>query len=177
MAAYPGFAWGTKETDNSILWDPGVFEMVSGSKFTITFVDRPRPQPIVRLRHLATGRELYVVNTHPSPGDGRYLTQRRNAQATLVSVVNNLRSTGLPVLVTGDMNDRGEFYCRVVPRPGWSPPTGAATARAASRRPSRCRSTGSWARGVVLVRLLARHLPDRAHTSDHFFISAMAHLL
>ena len=36
---------------------------------------RPRPQPIVRLRHLATQRELYVVNTHPSAGDGAYAAE------------------------------------------------------------------------------------------------------
>ena len=176
MAAYPGFAWGTKETDNSILWDPGVFEMVSGSKFTITFVDRPRPQPIVRLRHLATGRELYVVNTHPSPGDGRYLTQRRNAQATLVSVVNNLRSTGLPVLVTGDMNDRGEFYCRVVPQTGMVASNGGSYGGGCSPPPQPMPVDWVVGRGVSWSGYW-RDTSPIGHTSNHFFISAMAHLL
>ena len=43
MAAYPGLAWGEAETDNSVLWDPGMFELVSGSHFTIPFMGRPRP--------------------------------------------------------------------------------------------------------------------------------------
>ena len=50
----------------------------SGSQFTITFMGRPRPQPILRLRHRATGREFYVVNTHPSAA--RRPVRRRAAQ-------------------------------------------------------------------------------------------------
>ena len=118
FAAYPGLEWGVKETDNSILYDADRFEFVSGSKFIIPFMGRPRPQPILRLKDRATGGEFYVVNTHPSAHDGQYLTERRQGQDTLVGIVNQLKASGLPVLVTGDMNDREEFYCRVVPPAG-----------------------------------------------------------
>ena len=176
MAAYPGFGWGSKETDNSILWDPGVFEMVSGSRFTVTFVDRPRPQPILRLRHLATGRELYVVNTHPSPGDGRYLTQRRNAQATLVSVVNDLRATGLPVLVTGDMNDRGEFYCRVVPQTGMVASNGGSYGAGCNPPPEPMPVDWVVGSGVTWSGYWRDTSATEQRTSDHFFVSALARL-
>ncbi|QBR91944.1 endonuclease/exonuclease/phosphatase family protein [Nocardioides euryhalodurans] len=177
MAAYPGFAWGEKETDNSILWDPGVYEMVSGSQFTITFVDRPRPQPIVKLRHLATGREIYVVNTHPSPGGGRYLTQRRNAQATLVSVVKDLRATGLPVMVTGDMNDRAEFYCRVVPAASMSAPNGGSYGAGCQPPPEPMPVDWVVGGGVASWSGYWRDTsPVENRTSDHFFVSATARL-
>lgn len=176
MAAYPGLAWGVKETDNSVLWDPGVFELVSASRFTITFVDRPRPQPVVRLRHLATGRELYVVNTHPSPGDGRYLTQRRNAQARLVSVVNDLRATGLPVLVTGDMNDRREFYCRVVPQTGMAASNGGSYGSGCAPPPEPMPVDWVVGSGVTWSGYWRDTAATESRTSDHFFVSAMAHL-
>jgi len=174
MAAYPGFTWGEVETDNSILYDPGVFELVSGSQFTITFMGRARPQPIARLRHLATGREFYVVNTHPSPGGGAYLTQRRNAQATLVSVVADLRAQGLPVLVTGDMNDREEFYCRVVAPGGLSAPNGGTYGSGCQPPPSPLPVDWVVGTGASWSNYWRDTSPVTAHTSDHFFISATA---
>lgn len=176
MAAYPGFSWGTVETDNSILYDPGVFEFVSGSKFTITFVSRARPQPILRLRHRATGQELYVVNTHPSPGGGAALVQRRNAQAALVGVIRNLRATGLPVLVTGDMNDREEFFCRVVSPAGIAASNGGSTAGGC--RPPAGPIPVDWVVGGGVT--WSGYWRDTTSTvqriSDHIFVSALAHV-
>ena len=96
---------------------------------------QPRPQPILRLKDRDTGREFYVVNTHPSAHDGRYLVERRQGQAALVGIVNQLKESGLPVLLTGDITTARSStagWCR--PR-GWWRPTVAATAAAASRRP------------------------------------------
>ena len=176
MAAYPGFGWGEAETDNSILWDPGVFEMVSGSRFTIPFMGRPRPQPIVRLRHLGTGREFYVVNTHPSAGGGRYLAERRNGQGTLVGIVNSLKSQGVPVLVTGDMNDRQEFYCRVVPATGMSAPNGGSYGSGCRPPPQPLPVDWVVGSGVGWSRYWRDTTPVNQRISDHFFISATAHL-
>lgn len=175
MAAYPGFAWGEAETDNSILYDAGVFELVSGSKFTVTFMGRPRPQPIVRLRHRATGREIYVVNTHPSAGEGAYATQRRNAQAVLVGVVNDLKATGLPVLVTGDMNDREAFYCNVVPQAGLSASNGGSYGNGCRPPPSPIAVDWVVGSGVTWSSYWRDTTPVTQKTSDHFFISAAAH--
>ena len=176
MAAYPGFSWGEAETDNSILYDAGLFELVSGSQFTAPFMGRPRPQPIVRLRHLATGREFYVVNTHPSAGEGQYLAERRQGQATLVGVVNDLKASGLPVLVTGDMNDREEFYCNVVPQAGLSAPNGGSYGDGC--RPPASPIPVDWVvgSGATWSDYWRDTTPVTQKTSDHFFISATAHV-
>jgi len=176
MAAYPGTAWGSVETDNSILWDPGVFELVSGDRFTITFMGRPRPQPILRLRHRATGRELYVVNTHPSAGDGAYAAQRGAGQATLVSVVNNLKSQGLPVLVTGDMNDREAFYCAVVPPTGMAASNGGSYSGGCHPPPSPLPVDWVVGFGTKWSNYWRDTTPVSQRTSDHFFVSATAHV-
>jgi endonuclease/exonuclease/phosphatase family metal-dependent hydrolase len=174
MAAYPGFGWGEAETDNSVLWDPGLFELVSGSKFTITFMGRPRPQPIVRLRHLATGREFYVVNTHPSAGDGKYAAERANGHNTLVSVVNGLKGEGLPVLVTGDMNARAEFYCRVVPAAGLTASNGGSYANGCAPPPEPLPVDWVVGSGTAWSGYWRDTGPVEQKVSDHFFISATA---
>lgn len=176
MSAYPGFGWGEAETDNSILYDPGVFEFVDGSQFTITFMGRPRPQPILRLRHRATGQEIYVVNTHPSAGDGVYAAQRRAGQATLVNVVNDLKSTGLPVLVTGDMNDRQAFYCNVVPQAGLSASNGGSYSGGCQPPPEPVAVDWVVGSDVTWSAYWRDTTPVTQKTSDHFFISATAHV-
>ena len=174
MAAWPGFGWGEMETDNSILYDPGVFEVVSGSSFTIPFMGTPRPQPIVRFRHLATGRELYVVNTHPSAGDGSYLAERRQGQAALISVVDDLESEGLPVLVTGDMNDREEFYCRVVPAAGLVASNGGSYGSGCRPPPSPLPVDWVVGTGATWSNYWRDTTSTDRRISDHFFISALA---
>jgi len=174
MAAYPGFAWGEAETDNSVLWDPGMFELVSGSQFTIPFMGRPRPQPIVRLRHLATGRELYVVNTHPSAGGGSYAAERASGQNSLVSVVNGLEAEGLPILVTGDMNDREAFYCSVMPRTGMVASNGGSYANGCQPPPSPLPVDWVVGSGATWSGYWRDTTPVTQRISDHYFISALA---
>ena len=174
LTAWPGTAWGSAETDNSILYDDGRFDYVEGTSFTVTFMGRPRPSPILKLRESATGREFYVVNTHLSAGGGRYATERRNGMATLVRVMTDLKATGLPVLLTGDMNDREPFYCNVVGPAGLvnSNGGGAGCAPPAGQIPV------DWVVGSGIT--WSGYWRDTSSTSrrisDHIFVSATAHV-
>lgn len=174
FAAYPGFQWGVAETDNSILYDSNRFEFVSGDRFIIPFMGRPRPQPILRLRERTTNREFYVVNTHPSAHDGKYLTERRQGQATLVSIVNNLKQSGLPVLVTGDMNDREIFYCNVVPQAGLTASNGGSYSAGCRPPPQPIAVDWVVGSGVAWSGYRRDTSPVTNKISDHFFISAVA---
>lgn len=178
MAAYPGFGWGEKETDNSILYDPGDYEYVSGDTYYITFVHRTRPQPILRLRDRDTGREFYVINTHTTPGAGASMGERHRAHATTSSLVRRLHAeTGLPVLLTGDMNDREQFYCRVVATGGMSTPQGGSYSGGC--RPPAGHLAVDWVAGVG-VDGWSDYWMDQSSvankTSDHFVVSAVAHI-
>ena len=177
FAAYPGLEWGVKETDNSILYDADRFAFVSGSKFIIPFMGRPRPQPILLLKDRATGGEFYVVNTHPSAHDGQYLTERRQGQDTLVGIVNQLKASGLPVLVTGDMNDREEFYCRVVQPAGMVASNGGSYTGGCNPPPSPIAVDWVVGAGPVTWSDYWRDTsPVTNRISDHFIISATAHV-
>jgi endonuclease/exonuclease/phosphatase family metal-dependent hydrolase len=169
-------AWGSAETDNSIFYDAGRFEFVSGSKFVIPFMGRPRPQPILRLRDRDTGREFYVVNTHPSAHDGRYLVERRKGQATLVGIVRQLEESGLPVLVTGDMNDREEFYCRVVPPAGLVASNGGSYGSGCAPPPQPIPVDWVVGNGMTWSGYWRDTTPITKRISDHFFVSATAHV-
>lgn len=177
LAAYPGFGWGEKETDNSILYDSGVYEFVSGDTYHITFVHRTRPQPILRLRDRATGREFYVLNTHTSPGGGSSAGERYRAHATTSALVGKLRATGLPVLLTGDMNDRQEFYCKVVATASMSAPQGGSYG--AGCQPPAGHLAVDWVVGAGIDRWSDYWMDTSSvanKTSDHFFVSATAHV-
>jgi hypothetical protein len=176
LTAYPGYAWGPKETDNSILYDADRFEMVSGDTFTIPFMGRPRPQPILRLRVRATGREFYVVNTHPSAGHyGKYASERFHGQDVLVGILNGLKATGLPILVTGDMNDRAAFYDRVVCRGGLVSASGGSGC--ASRPPQMW--AVDWVVGspaVSFTDYVSDSGPGDRKLTDHYVIHTTAHV-
>ena len=130
---------------------------VSGTSSSSRSWAGPRPQPILRLQERATGREFYVVNTHPSADDGRYLTERRHGQDTLVSIVNGPQG----VRTAGPAHRRHERP-RGVLLPGRAPAAGLVASNGGSAAllpppPSRSRSTGSSAAAGSLERLLARH--------------------
>jgi endonuclease/exonuclease/phosphatase family metal-dependent hydrolase len=173
-AAYPGYAFGSRETDNSILYDDSRFEFVSGSSFTIHFMHANRPQTILRLRDKETGRELYVLNMHASAGHGgSYAATRRAGHYTAAATVNRLKAEGIPIFLTGDMNDRAEFFCRVAPITGMVAAIGGSISGG-------CHPAGAlavdWVMGWGNVSF-SNYIEDRSTmrtTSDHYFVSATA---
>ena len=47
-----------------------------------------------------------------------YAATRRAGHYTAAATINRLKSEGIPIFLTGDMNDRVEFFCRVAPITG-----------------------------------------------------------
>lgn len=174
-AAYPGYAFGANETDNSILYNPAKFSFVSGSHFTIHFMHADRPQTILRLRDKATGREFYVLNMHASAGfTGQYAVTRRAGHLIAAATVNRLKADGIPIFLTGDMNDRADFFCRVVPLTGMVSFMGGSVSGGCHPPP---RMDVDWVLGWGGV-TFSNYWQDRStvlrKVSDHFFVSAVA---
>ena len=175
FAAYPGFAFGSKETDNSILYDTSRFEFVSGTSFPVVFESRARPQTVLRLRERATGREMYFVNMHVSAGhDARDTASRIAGQLTGAAQLNQLMASGLPVFLTGDMNDRADFFCRVIPRTGMVAAVGGSVANGCAPP---ARMPVDWvvaSPGVAFSDYWLDETPVNRRISDHFLVSARA---
>ena len=114
FAFYPGVELGGKGVPQSLMWDTTIWTLTWKSSITIPFMDTQRPQPIVRLQNIATGREIYVMNVHNSPRDAKGREwERDRAMAIEIAAIKELRKDNLPVFVTGDFNEHAEAYCKI----------------------------------------------------------------
>ncbi len=172
---YPGSDTSSMHRVNPIMWDPAVFEFVSGSTFQMTNGRGTRAQPIVKLRHLETGRDVYFVNSHPPAGrGGATAAKRMGAFGQLVSIINNLKTEGLPIILTGDMNDRAAFFCRVVAPAGLVASVGGST-DGGCRPPAQM--PVDWVVGtsdITFTNYVRDESVPARRISDHYLISATA---
>lgn len=111
---YPGDTRVPMGSRNSIAWRKDEWDLVKGQLVKMpSHRGNMWPVPVVRLRNKQTGQEAYFLNFHNAPGyhTGTQQAQRDKAAAMEVDLVNRLkRESGLPVIVTGDMNDKLRYY-------------------------------------------------------------------
>lgn len=112
---YPGGV-DRRTVQNSIAWSLASWRFVEGHTVPIPYFDGEEWQmPVVLLQNLQTGQQAYFANFHnPAtnkrhPGNQKWRTE---ATAREVALANSLYyETGLPVFITGDMNEREEYFC------------------------------------------------------------------
>lgn len=111
--AWPGTTLGSKGLPASLMWRTDRYSAVWKGTVTIPFMGQERPMPMVQLQHLATGRQFFVMNVHNAPRDRE--AERNVAEARELSMIRSTREeSGLPVLLTGDFNERAEIFCTVL---------------------------------------------------------------
>ncbi len=114
---WPGRHGGRRDSENSIGWRRDRWVALERRTVDIPYFEGgPRAMPVVRLRNLGTGIDAWFANFH-NPADTRDhpRQQRHRDRATAIEIrlVNTLiNRTGLPVLVTGDMNEKAAYFCR-----------------------------------------------------------------
>ena len=178
---YPGHALGRLGTDNSIGWRRGTWQAVERRTIDVPYFDGgPRAMPVVRLRHLRTGIEAWFTNFHNPADTARFHHQQRfRTRATLVEarLASLLAATGLPVFVTGDMNERAAYFCRLTSR---SP---MVAARGGSNVGGRCRPGAptqiDWifgSQGVQFSGYAEDDSPFVDRTSDHPLLTTRARI-
>jgi hypothetical protein len=112
---YPGLSMGRRAGENSVAWRSDTWEMVRPGLIPIPyFHGRIRPMPYVLLRNKQTGVQAYFSTFH-NPANVYGPAQRFRAEATTreIKLFNQLETTAIPQFVTGDMNDRSVYFCRV----------------------------------------------------------------
>jgi endonuclease/exonuclease/phosphatase family metal-dependent hydrolase len=117
---YPGRSMGARNAENSIMWRLDMFDVVDARTISIPyFRGNPRQMPYVKLRSRANGRELWVLNVHNPASTPRWGNNARWRQVALrkeLDLIRDLRQAepDVPVLMTGDMNDRADYFCPAV---------------------------------------------------------------
>lgn len=149
FASYPPLGNTGSGVPQALIWRVDTWEVTAATTFMIPFVGERRPQPVVLLRNRLSGREVWFVNVHLSPrrarrdGEG----ERNVATAALIAQVRELQTTGIPVVVTGDMNEHGEIYCNLAMSTGLTSASGGSVAGGC--RPPRSRV--DWIFGSPIV--------------------------
>lgn len=118
FGVFPGPSLGRNSIRNSIAWRNDTWTLVSSHTISIPYFSGNRvAMPYVLLEHQATGRQVYFINIHNPASTKNHPGNQgwRNAATGLeIGLVNRLRNeTGLPVVLTGDFNERSEAFCRI----------------------------------------------------------------
>lgn len=133
---YPGLSLRRLDSDNSIGWRTDKFDLVDATTVNIPYFEgQPRSMPVVLLRDKVSGMMTYFANFHNPAETAQHRNQQRyRLAATRVEIAlqNQVVNSGIPRIMTGDMNERAPYFCRV---------TGRSPLKAA--RPT------SWRRGPV----------------------------
>lgn len=178
---YPGAAAGPLGIENSIAWRTSEWTAVQTSTVQIPYFDgNRRPMPYVLLKHNVSGRYAWFANFHnPATNPKRGNNDRWRALATTIEIQLAQRliaETGYPVFITGDMNEREQYFCRL---------TGSApmiAANGGSHEGGVCRPPGypmpvDWIFGSDQVTFASYYRDESAfvrRTSDHPMIVAQA---
>ena len=113
-AFYPGGTRNPRVVWQTVIWDKAQWQYVDSRIVDIPFLGKTRPNPMVRLRHLGTGKEVWVLNVH---NVSRQIPsrQRERNQAVRIELEHVLaeRDKGIPVVFLGDMNERETVFCKV----------------------------------------------------------------
>jgi hypothetical protein len=116
MAFHPGASMGVLDSENSIGWRRDRWVAVERHTVDIPyFAGGRRAMPYVRLRSRSTGLSAWFANFHNPAETADYHQQGRFREAATrieITLARRLVAGGLPVFVTGDMNERGTYFCR-----------------------------------------------------------------
>ncbi|MBO9522219.1 MAG: endonuclease/exonuclease/phosphatase family protein [Nocardioidaceae bacterium] len=115
--AYQIFPGNGLDGENSIAWRTDTWDLVKADTVAIPyFGGHPRNMPVLTLRHKASGIAIIATNFH-NPADtreyGRQGRWRAAAKAREAELFGQLRQSGLPIFVTGDMNETNSWFCAV----------------------------------------------------------------
>ncbi len=114
-AAFPGDEHGNYAMHNSIIWKTSTWELVDKQVIEIPYFRGQRVKmPYIQLRHRATDRLVWFANFH-NPADskrrGSQRAWRSVAKDLQVQLANQLWATKVPLILTGDMNEKASYFC------------------------------------------------------------------
>lgn len=176
-AMYPGNQMSNYATHNSIAWRTAQWQLLEANTIPIPyFKGRLIPMPYLLMRHVATGRLIWVANFH-NPANTRTRGDaskwRAQAKAAQVALANKLHQTGVPLVMTGDMNERASYYCSLVSKAPMQAANGGSVGAGRCQAPRDSRI--DWIFGSDYLRFtnyVAQRTPLIQRTTDHPVVMA-----
>ena len=169
FSIYPGNTMGYDAAPQSVMWKDSEWTFVWGNTVQMPFMHQSRPQSLVRLRNTSTGREIYWLNAHLSPG--KMQDDRDKGMDIMKQVVKQLAGDGLPMLVTGDLNEHAKAFRRIACPTDLSAAVGGETRGATCRLPAAMRVDWIFGRGTFEATDVNQGAQVR-RTTDHAVVSS-----
>lgn len=121
-AAYPSPRKGDDGVEAALLWRKSVWEPVQRRTIRTQFIKKELPRPYVRLRHRATGQEVWIMVVHNAPWE--YQKRRNEAVREQLAKIQQLERDGIPVFYVGDFNEKQTVLCKVLEQTDMVSPRG-----------------------------------------------------
>jgi endonuclease/exonuclease/phosphatase family metal-dependent hydrolase len=112
-ATYPGNQLTDAAMQNSIAWRTENWALVSARSIPIVYAYGAWiKMPFVLLQHKESGRLVWFANFHNAYDKGTNQQRYRDqARALEVELASRLWETGVPLVLTGDMNEKDTYFC------------------------------------------------------------------
>jgi endonuclease/exonuclease/phosphatase family metal-dependent hydrolase len=151
---YPGRQLSNYAAHNSIGWRTAQWKLVEANTVPITYFNGQLvPMPFVLLRHLPTGRLVWFANFHNPASTKTRPPQakwRAKAKAAQVALANRLHESGVPLVLTGDMNERETYFCAMTTKAPMKSASGGSWGASACKPPKDVRI--DWVFGANYLR-------------------------
>ncbi|MGA8258211.1 MAG: endonuclease/exonuclease/phosphatase family protein, partial [Nocardioides sp.] len=120
----------------SIMWRTSEWDFVEAEDVVVPVIGKTRPNPIVRLRNKATGKDIWVFNVHNSSKRTPQRQKERNRAVRIeIDEINQRRKAKVPVVFMGDMNERQVVFCKVTGQTDLTAATGGSRTKRACKPP------------------------------------------
>lgn len=176
---YPGLSLGDKSVRFNIAWRSSAFTMVEAHTLSIPYAGGSRIEmPVVLLESTTTKRRAWFANFHnpadtPSLGtNGRWRAEAAGIEIAHLTALHE--EDGVPVIVTGDFNERDEIFCRFTAGGVFSAAAGGSNAGGCAPPPS---MQVDWIFGSSGVAFDSYAVTDTGRASDHAMVHATATLV
>ena len=175
---YPGMSLGNKSVRFNIAWRSDVFQLVEAHTLSIPYAGGSRiAMPVVLLESISTGRRAWFANFHnpaDTPNLGNNARWRAEAAAIEVAHLTELhQAEGVPVIATGDYNERAEIFCRFTAGGVFTAAAGGSSAGGCSPPPS---MQVDWVFGSTGVAFTGYAVTGTGQASDHSMVHSTATL-
>jgi len=178
-AMFPGASMSERESVNSIAWDVNRWEAVDSQTVDIPYFHGAiRKMPVVRLQNRSNGAQIWVGNFHnPSDAEGQNEQWRQRAEQIEIQLANNLIAQDhIPVLFTGDFNEREDVFCPMVGQTPLTSANGGTSENGSCSPPNPTYIDWVFGTGVTWISQLADKSALVHRTTDHPMIVVHAML-